>query len=156
MRDAWRFLMGSINEPVTLEYLCKLNDFIARNEALEWGKLRTGSVAISGTDYMPPVPQETAVRAELGAILTADTSATEKALKAFCWGTRGQLFWDGNKRTSLTLANKILLQAGAGMLTISAKNMEQFNEALLNYYNTAKAEPLKAFLYENAIQGLEL
>ena len=63
---------------------------------------------------------------------------------------------DGNKRTSLTLANKILLEAGAGMLTIFAKNMEQFNEALLNYYNTAEAEPLKAFLYENAIQGLEL
>jgi hypothetical protein len=34
--------------------------------------------------------------------------------------------------------------------------MEQFNEALLNYYDTAEAEPLKAFLYENAIQGLEL
>lgn len=65
MRDAWRFLMGSIDEPVTLEYLCKLNDFIARNEALEWGKLRTGSVSISGTDYTPPVPQEAAVRAEL-------------------------------------------------------------------------------------------
>lgn len=156
MRDAWRFLMGSIDEPVTLEYLCKLNEFIARNEALEWGKLRTGSVAISGTDYTPPVPQETAVRAELAMILTADTSTTDKALTAFCWGTRGQLFWDGNKRTSLTLANKILLQAGAGMLTISARNMEQFNEALLNYYNTAETEPLKAFLYENAIQGLEL
>ena len=155
MRDAWRFLMGSIDEPITLEYLCKLNEFIARNEALEWGKLRTGSVAISGTDYMPPVPQETAVRAEL-ATITADTSATEKALNAFCWGTRGQLFWDSNKRTSLTLANKILLQAGAGVLTIRDQNMEQFNETLLNYYNTAKAEPLKAFLYENAIQGLEL
>ena len=93
MRDAWRFLMGSINEPVTLEYLCKLNDFIARNEALEWGKLRTGSVSISGTDYTPPVPQEASVRAELAAILAADTSATEKALTDFCWGTRGQLFW---------------------------------------------------------------
>ena len=156
MRDAWRFLMGSINEPVTLEYLCKLNEFIARNEALEWGKLRTGSVAISGTDYMPPVPQEAAVRSELTAILAADTSSTEKALNAFCWGTRGQLFWDGNKRTSLTLANKILLQAGAGVLTIRDQNMEQFNEALVTYYNTAEAEPLKAFLYENAIQGLEL
>ena len=89
-------------------------------------------------------------------ILTADTSATEKALTAFCWGTRGQLFWDGNKRTSLTLANKIILQAGAGMLTISARNMEQFNEALLNYYDTAEAESLKTFLYENAIQGLVL
>ncbi len=156
MRDAWRFLMGSIEEPVTLDYLCKLNGFIARNEALEWGKLRTGSVAISGTDYTPPVPQEAAVREALAAILSADTTATERALNAFCWGTRAQLFWDGNKRTSLTLANKILLQAGAGVLTIQDRNMEQFNEALLNYYNTAAAEPLKAFLYENAIQGLEL
>ena len=42
------------------------------------------------------------------------------------------------------------------MLTISARNMEQFNEALLNYYDTAEAEPLKTFLYENAIQGLVL
>ena len=63
---------------------------------------------------------------------------------------------DGNKRTSLTLANKILLQAAAGVLTLRDQNMEQFNEALLHYYDTAEAEPLKAFLYENAIQGLEL
>ena len=84
MRDAWRFLIGSIDEDVTLEYVCKLNGFIARNEALEWGKLRTGSVAISGTDYAPPVPQEAAVRQELAAILAADTTATERALTAFC------------------------------------------------------------------------
>lgn len=156
MRDAWRFLIDTISEPVTLEYLCTLNGHIARNEALEWGKLRTGTVAISGTDYVPPAPQEAATRQELDDILNADTTATDKALTLFCWGTRKQLFWDGNKRTSLTLANKILLQSGAGMLTISAQNMEQFNEALLNYYNTADADPLKAFLYENAIQGIEL
>ena len=156
MRDAWRFLIDTISEPVTLEYLCTLNGYIARNEALEWGKLRTGTVAISGTDYLPPIPQETDTRKELSDLLNADMTATEKALTVFCWGTRKQLFWDGNKRTSLTLANKILLQAGAGMLTISARNMEQFNEALLNYYNTADAEPLKAFLFENAIQGINL
>ena len=56
MRDAWKYLVKTIDAPVTLEYLCKLNEFIARNEALEWGVLRTGSVGISGTDYMPPVP----------------------------------------------------------------------------------------------------
>ena len=156
MRDAWRFLIDTISEPVTLEYLCTLNGYIARNEALEWGKLRTGTVAISGTDYLPPTPQETDTQKELSDLLNADMTATEKALTVFCWGTRKQLFWDGNKRTSLTLANKILLQAGAGMLTISARNMEQFNEALLNYYNTADAEPLKAFLFENAIQGINL
>ena len=156
MRDAWRFLIDTISEPVTFEYLCTLNGYIARNEALEWGKLRTGTVAISGTDYLPPIPQETDTRKELSDLLNADMTATEKALTVFCWGTRKQLFWDGNKRTSLTLANKILLQAGAGMLTISARNMEQFNEALLNYYNAADAEPLKVFLFENAIQGINL
>lgn len=156
MRDAWRYLIDTISDPVTLEYLCTLNGYIARNEALAWGTLRTGAVAISGTNYEPPVPQEETTQQELDDILNADTTATEKALTLFCWGTRSQLFWDGNKRTSLTLANKILLQAGAGMLTISARNMEKFNEALLSYYNTADAEPLKAFLYKHAIQGIKL
>lgn len=154
MRDVWRFLLGSMGEPITFEYWCKLNDFIARNEALEWGKLRTGSVGISGTDYMPPVPSEPQARAELDAILTADTTATAKALEAFVWGARGQFFWDGNKRTSMTLANKILVSSGAGFLTITDKHMEQFNTLLLDYYNTGESEALKDFLYEYAIQGI--
>lgn len=156
MRDAWRYMLQTTDEPLTLEYICKLNDFVARNEALEWGKLRTGRVSISGTDYIPPVPQQEAVEEQLAAILNMDTTATEKALDAFAWGARGQLFWDGNKRTSLLIANKILLNAGAGMLTISEQNMEQFNTLLVEYYNTGKADSLKAFLYEYAIRGLEL
>lgn len=70
MRDAWRFLLSSLDEPLTFEYWCKLNECIARNEALEWGRLRTGSVGISGTDYLPPVPSEPQVRAEFAAIMT--------------------------------------------------------------------------------------
>ncbi len=156
MRDAWKHLLNTINEPVTFEYWCKLNEFIARNEALVWGKLRTGTVGISGTDYMPPIPQQEAVQQELAGILNADVSATEKALNAFVWGARGQFFWDGNKRTSLTLANKILIEAGAGILTITDKHMEQFNVLLLEYYNTGISDTLKVFLYENAIQGISI
>ena len=154
MRDAWRFLLSSIGEPLTFEYWCKLNEYIARNEVLEWGKLRTGSVGISGTDYLPPVPVEAQVRAEFGAIMAANATATEKALEAFTWGTRGQFFWEGNKRTSMTLANKILVPAGAGILTITDKHMEQFNTLLLDYYDTGEKGALKDFLYENAIQGI--
>jgi prophage maintenance system killer protein len=156
MRDAWKYLMASIDAPLTLEYICKLNEFIARNEALAWGTLRTGSVGISGTDYLPPIPDKNAVEADLAAIMGKDTTATEKALEAFVWGARGQFFWDGNKRTSLTVANKILLMYGAGIMTITDKHMERFNVLLLDYYNTGKAEDLKRFLYENAIQGIEV
>lgn len=154
MRDAWRFLLVSMDEPVTFEYWCKLNEYIARNEALEWGKLRTGSVGISGSDYLPPVPTEEKARGELEAILTANTSSTAKALEAFAWGARGQFFWDGNKRTSMTLANKILISSGTGFLTITDRHMEQFNTLLLEHYNTGNSEGLTDFLYDNAIQGI--
>ncbi len=156
MRDAWKYLLSSLDEPVSLAYMCKLNEFIARNEALEWGKLRTGKVSISGTDYVPPVPTQEAAAQEFDAIMSANTSATEKALNLFAWGTRSQLFWDGNKRTSMTIANRVLIDAGAGMLTISDRHMEKFNSLLVEYYNTGEAETLKQFLYDHAIQGIEM
>ncbi len=155
MRDAWRYLLSTVDAPETFEYLCKLNEFIARNEALEWGKLRTGTVVISGTDYTPPIPKKEQVESELARILTKGT-ATERALNAFAWGTRGQFFWDGNKRTSMTLANKILISNGAGILTITDKYMEEFNTLLCEFYDSGDDLALKQFLYDNAIQGIML
>ncbi len=156
MRDAWRYLMNTVNEELTLEYICKLNEFIARNEALVWGKLRTGRVGISGSDYEPPVPNYEAVENELMEILAQSKTVTEIALDLFVWGARGQFFWDGNKRTSLTVANKLLVSRGAGILTITDKYMEEFNTLLVDYYNTGEPDKLKEFLYNNAIQGIEL
>lgn len=156
MRDAWRFLLNTLDEPITLDYVCKLNEYIARNEALVWGKLRAGKVGISGTDYIPPVPSQDEAEQELAEIMAENTTATEKALNAFLWGARRQLFWDGNKRTSMTLANKILVSSGAGMLTITDKHMAEFNALLVEFYNTGEGEALKRFLYDNAIQGIEL
>lgn len=153
MRDAWKFLLNTVSETITFEYWCKLNEYIAKNEALEWGKLRTGNVGISGTDYVPPIPEKEQVITTLEDIVSdKGMTATDKALEVFTWGTRGQYFWDGNKRTSLMLANKILISAGAGIMTITDKYMEQFNVLLLEYYNTGKSSELKRFLYDNAIR----
>lgn len=155
MRDAWKYLLQTVNEKITFAYWCKLNEYVARNEALEWGKLRTGSVGISGTNYVPPIPKKEKVITALEDIVSdKDMTATDKALEVFVWGTKGQFFWDGNKRTSLMLANKILISAGAGIMTITDKYMEQFNVSLLEYYNTGKPSELKKFLYDNAIHGL--
>ena len=109
-------------------------------------------ISVSGLpkkDYL-----ERHISKELEEILSSDKSATEKALNAFVWGARGQFFWDGNKRTSMTLANKILIAAGAGFLTITDRHMEQFNTLLVEYYNTGDSEALKDFLYKNTIQGI--
>ena len=92
MRDAWRYLLNTLDEPLSVEYMCKLNDFIARNEALEWGKRRNGNVGVSGTDYKPPIPEFSNVERELNATLSSNITTTEKALNAFLWGTEVNSF----------------------------------------------------------------
>lgn len=98
----------------------------ARLFTLEWDKLRTGSVSISGTDYLPPVPNFEEVENGLRGILESERTVTEKAQDVFAWRARGQFFWAGNKRTAMTMANKLLLSAGAGLLTITDQYMERF------------------------------
>lgn len=104
---------------------------------------------------MEAIPIEKEVEQELNDLLAREISNTEKAIIAFLWGARRQIFWDGNKRTSLLLANKLLITGGNGMLIINDKNMERFNELLVEYYNTADMDEIKLFLYENAIYGIE-
>lgn len=82
-------------------------------------------------------------------------STTEKALELFCFITYNQLFWDGNKRTALASSNKLLLDSGCGMIIIKDENMQEFNEKLLLMYQTGEKEPLKSFLYDKAIIGIE-
>ncbi|MDR0454383.1 MAG: Fic family protein, partial [Deferribacteraceae bacterium] len=112
MRDAWKYLLDTIDEPLSIAYICKLNEYISRNESLAWGVLRTGTVGISGVSYTPPIPNEKEVSEELADILVADGTNTEKSINVFLWGAKKQLFWDGNKRTSLLAANKLLLAGG--------------------------------------------
>lgn len=156
LRDAWRYTLAHIDDPVDFNYICKINEFIARNESLDWGVLRYGQVGISGTDYRPPIPNADQVKQMLTDILNPTASATEQALNYFLYGTRSQLFWDGNKRSSLLIANKILIQSGAGILLISDQKLHQFNQILVDYYNSGDGNLLKSFLYETCIEGMKM
>ena len=156
MRDAWKHLMQTVDDRLDLSYICTMNSFIARNEALQWGVLRTGTVGISGTDYRPAVPIASQVESEIRQIVSSYDTSTSRALELFCYITYHQLFWDGNKRTALTAANKLLVSNGCGMLTIKDRDMEEFNTQLRNMYNNGDSGPLKKFLYANAIHGLDI
>ena len=154
LRDAWKEVLNNINVELNLEYICKINSFISRNESLEWGVLRTGQVGISGTNYIPNIPNENDVKENLNKILSIE-NITLRAIKYMLYGMRSQLFWDGNKRTSMIIANKIMIENGKGIITIKEENLLEFNTLLTNYYNTNNEEEIINFIYNNCIFGID-
>lgn len=46
LRDGWKFIINSVDKSLTLEYICKVNEYVSRNESLEWGVLRKGTVGV--------------------------------------------------------------------------------------------------------------
>ena len=111
LRDAWKFVINNINETFDINFICKVNELVARNESISWGTLRNGKVEITGTDYIPDIPNKENVEQDISNILEIE-NPTEKAIEYMLYGMRSQLFWDGNKRTSTICANKIMIENG--------------------------------------------
>lgn len=40
LRDAWKYVINNINDEFDLNFICKINELVARNESLSWGTLR--------------------------------------------------------------------------------------------------------------------
>jgi len=148
LKSAWKMVFDSLDQPVTVEYLCKLHDNVARNQALEWGILRSGYVGIGGTDYIPPVPNIDDVEKQLEHIKEIDNPII-RATETMMYLMKSQLFWDGNKRLAFIVANKILIENGMGTLELKQDNLLEFNTLLHNYYQYDQKEQLKEFLIDS-------
>jgi len=155
MRDAWSYLLDSLDAALNISYLCSLQERVSYREALAWGELRTGSVGISGVEYVPPIPDAGKAEHELSQLLAARLTKTEIALNALAYTARAQLFWDGNKRTALLAANKILISNGLGILIVPDNLMLNFHALLSDFYESGNAAQLKDFLYETCIFGID-
>lgn len=153
LRDAWKYRLDNINEEVSLELILKVNSYVSRNKSLSWGTLRTGNVGISGTDYIPKIPEEKEVLKEIDNIL-AIPDITLRSIKYMLYGTRNQLFWDGNKRTSMIIANKIMIMNGKGIILVKDENLLEFNKLLTDYYTKGEDTKIIEFLYNKCIYGL--
>ena len=153
LRDAWKFVINNIEKDFNLDFICKVNEYVARNESLDWGNLRTGNVSISGTEYIPKVPNKEEVIKDLNKINEID-NITERAIEYMLYGMRSQLFWDGNKRTSTICANKIMIENGAGIIKVPDSKLEEFNVLLKEFYDTNNMEKIKQFIYDYCIDGI--
>ena len=153
LRDAWNYVINNIDEEVNLDFICMVNSFVSRNESLEWGKLRSGKVGISGTSYVPSIPLKEEVEKKLKEIMSIE-NITLRAIKYMLYGMRSQLFWDGNKRTSTIIANKIMINNGKGIILVQEEYILEFNKLLTEYYNTSNDEKIIEFIYNNCIVGI--
>lgn len=154
LRDAWKFVINNIDKEFNLDFICKVNEYVARNESLEWGKLRKGNVSISGTEYVPEIPDTEKVINDIKEINKIE-NITQRAIEYMLYGMRAQLFWDGNKRTSTICANAIMIKNGKGILKVADKNLKEFNELLTQYYTTNDKDKIRQFIYDNCIYGID-
>ncbi|MGM9572778.1 MAG: Fic family protein [bacterium] len=143
LRDGWKYVLNNITESFNLDFVCKINEYIARNESLNWGTLRTGRVDVG--EYIPPIPIEKTVINDIDKILRIE-NPVDRAVHYFAYGCKQQLFWDENKRTSLLAANKILIENGCGILIIEKENMQEFNTSLYNWYTKEDFQSLESCL----------
>ena len=153
LRDAWQYVLNNIDKDFNLEFICKINEFVARNESIEWGALRTGRVEVTGTNYIPEIPNKTDVEKRINDFLKIENT-TERAIEYMLYGIKAQLFWDGNKRTSTIAANKIMIENGTGIIKVPDNKLEEFNNLLSDYYTNDKKEDIKMFIYNNCIDGI--
>lgn len=157
LKHAWQFLFESMEYPkVDYAYICEVNRIIgANNLFLNSGFLRKENVNIGGTDWQPDIPQRYDVVDALDAIGNIE-NATERAIELMLYIMRTQVFLDGNKRTATLCANRVLIENGAGMLNIKVEDIAEFKEKLIGFYETNQKDEIKAFLFENAINGINI
>ena len=156
LKRAWQFMLDTLDRLTDFDYLCRLNMIIGSEGSIYGaGKIRAYDVRISGTSWQPQIPFEYDVRNEMADILKIE-STTERAITLMLWGMRRQIFIDGNKRTSMMLANKEMIFNGSGIISIPNEHIKSFYELLIKFYETNDMQKIKNFVYENCIDGLPL
>jgi Fic family protein len=148
--DTWRTLFKLIEQnkfEITVETVCALHFIAAKEEALEWGKFRSGGVTISGTDYIPP---QVDLLPELFDKMVDDAAKIEdvydQAIHFFLTMARCQFFYDVNKRMGRFIMNGLLLSFGYPAINLPARRQLEFNQLMLSFYQTGDQTAMNSFL----------
>lgn len=160
LRDLAQFVIdhGQAGASIDTGFVRGVNARITRSGALHPGKLRRNDQEIGvSTRYgahMPPAVDEAGLERLVDRALQAE-ALREQALTLFSNVARAQPFEDGNKRTALFLANRLLIQEQAHeLLTVPMGKVGgtelsgTFNNLLAHLYLYEEAAALSDFLRE--------
>ena len=147
---AWNCLFSAVeNEQFALkkDFACTLHEIAAREESLEWGCFRSGSVTIAGTTYLPPKAN---MLDQLWIQMIHEfeniKDVFDKAIFIFLQMARYQFFYDVNKRMGRFMMNGILLSEGYPAINLPAKRQLEFNQLMLDFYISGNVEPMTTFM----------
>lgn len=159
LKYAWNFILE--NEDINYDYnvLCYIHKLVADKlvPSTVLGRIRTTPVNIGGTTWKPSFPIESKIKEELEEIFSGEyESKTELAIVCMLYVMRKQMFIDGNKRVAMLFANKIMIDNGCGIISISQELQSLFYEKLIKYYETGEMDELKKWIYDNCIDGMNL
>ncbi len=159
LKYSWEFILETEGIDYDFKTLCHLHKLTCDKLVLDQnlGKLRTTPVNIGGTTWKPQFPIESQIKEELQELLNqTEKTKTEIAIEIMLWIMRRQMFIDGNKRIGMLFANKIMIDNGCGIITISQKNQPIFFEKLIKFYETGDNSDLKKWIYDTSIDGIDL
>jgi Fic family protein len=156
LKHAWQFLLDTLDVPLDFAYMCRLNQIVGGDNLIyNAGYLRKLPVSIGGTSWRPDLPEEESVKRELNA-LEQLPNATERAIATMLYMIRGQFFLDGNKRTAMLAANRVMIASGQGVLSVPVEQTQAFAHLLVAFYESNEPEEISAFVYAQCIDGLAL
>jgi len=148
--NAWRHLFYTIKNQsfvLTADYICKLHHIAAKEEVLEWGSFRTGNITIVGTIFNPPDADKLPDLFDLMlSEIETINNVVDKAISAFLIMARNQFFYDVNKRMGRFIMNGILLNAGYPAINLPASRQLEFNQLMLNFYDSNNKKPMIKFM----------
>lgn len=150
LKHAWKFILDRDVVASKTDYylLCHIARLVNEGFFMEGGRIRGVPVTIGGTSYVPPLPNEFDVKDKIAEITAKESDDIDKAIELCLYCMKTQIFLDGNKRASVIFANHYLIAHGGGFIVIPEKEVLEFKNLLVKYYEGAEISLIMQFIKE--------
>lgn len=157
LKHAWEFIMDKdvISAPTDFYILSYIAGLVNEGFYEQGGRVRGVPVAIGGSTYVPPIPNEIDVKEAISNIISRNLSNIDKAIELCLYCMKTQIFNDGNKRASVIFANHFMIANAEGLIVIPEKEVPEFKKLLVEYYEDKDKTTIKTFLKEKCWKKFE-
>ena len=133
---------------------CLLHHYVGKEDALEWGIIRTKDVSSHNISFVPPTKNlEQIIQNDFNFLQHEVANPVERAIGVFLFMARNQPFYDANKRTASLMINGCLMVNGYFPITVLNQNSEEFHRELGLFYESGNADNMFRF-FQKTIQEL--